>query len=389
MNYSHLVLLSTFVVFSCAKKAVIPDTSAQVVKKIYATNEFVMGADLSYANGVEDGGGVFKVNGKTNDVFRIFKEAGTNLVRVRLWHSPEYWQKDLNKGKIYSNLSDVEKTIRRTKEAGMAVLLDIHYADSWADPSKQPVPKAWEGLPLAILKDSVYNYTTTVLAYLEKKQLTPEYIQIGNEMNNGTMFPVGKIENNDFANFAILLKSGIKAVRDFSVKSGIKPKIILHVAQYQTADWWLNGLINTQQLTDFDIVGVSHYFNYSDLKTMAEVENTTKQLIGKYKKPLMVVETAFHWTNQNADSYSNIVSVDNFGGYGVSKTEQLRYMKDLTNALVKGGASGVIYWEPAWISSKMRDSWGIGSSWENNTFFDFEGNALPVFDYMTYAYPIK
>lgn len=374
---------------SCTKKVVIPNTSEQVVKKFYATNELVMGADLSYTNGVEDGGGVFKVNGKATDVFRIFKDAGTNLVRVRLWHSPEYWQKDLNNGKIYSNLSDVEKTIRRSKAAGMAVLLDIHYADSWADPSKQPIPKAWEGLPLAILKDSVYHYTTSVLTYLEKKQLAPEYIQIGNEMNNGTMFPIGKIENNDFANFATLLKSGIKAVRDFSVKSSIKPKIILHVAQFQTADWWLNGLINTQQLTDFDIVGVSHYFNYSALQTMADIENTTKQLIEKYKKPLMVVETAFHWTNQNADSYTNIVSVEDFGGYGVSKTEQLRYMKDLTNALVKGGASGVIYWEPAWISSKMRDSWGTGSSWENNAFFDFEGNALPVFDYMTYTYPIK
>ena len=84
---------------------------------------------------------------------------------------------------------------------------------------------------------------------------------------------------------------------------------------------------------------------------------------------------------------SNIIGGDvGVSPYGVSKEEQLRYMKDLTQQVISAGGTGIMYWEPAWISSPMKDRWGKGSSWENNAFFDFSGNALPVTDFMTYSY---
>ena len=134
------------------------DSVTTAEKKFYRWDEFNMGVDLSYVNQIEDYGGTYSDSGKVKDCFKILKDRGANTVRVRLWHTPA-WIGNLNNGKMYYDLYGVEKTIRRAKEAGMAVSLDIHYSDRWADPGAQATPAAWAGLPLNILKDSVYNYT--------------------------------------------------------------------------------------------------------------------------------------------------------------------------------------------------------------------------------------
>jgi arabinogalactan endo-1,4-beta-galactosidase len=365
---------------SCSDKV-----SAQLTQKKYKWDEFVMGADLSYVNQVEDYGGVYKDSGKQADPFEIFRNHGANVVRVRLWHTPK-WVADLNNGKYYYDLAGTEQTIRRAKQAGMAVNLDIHYSDRWADPDHQEIPAAWKNLDLNQMKDSVYQYTLQVLNYLKAKNLVPEMIQVGNENNNGILWPTGKVDGNNFNAFAQLLNSGIKAVRDFSVSSDIKPRIILHVAQLQFADFWTKGIIQNG-VTDFDILGLSHYTKWSTVQSMQAVTDTIRQLVNRFGKTVMVVETAYPWTGDNGDAYNNIFSpADAAPGYKLSKEDQYRYMKDLTQAIIKGGGKGIMYWEPAWISSRLNDGWGIGSSWENNAYFDFNGNLLPVADFMQFSY---
>ena len=378
LTLSSLALLS----FTC-KKNIQP---APGEKKVFHNwDKFSMGVDLSYVNQVEDYGGVYKDSGKARDPFRIMKDHGANTVRVRLWHTPA-WVGKLNNGKLYYDLYGTEKTIRRAKENGMAVNLDIHYSDSWADPAHQETPAAWAALSLAVLKDSVYNYTLAVLNYLKSKNLVPEMVQVGNETNNGMLWPAGKVENNNWQNFAALLNSGIRAVRDFSMTSSLKPKIILHVAQLQNAGQWTNSLISNG-VTDFDILGLSHYPKWSTIATMNEVENKIRTFKITYGKQVMVVETAYPWTGNNADSYTNIISAtDKATGYDITPEDQFRYMKDLTQTIIRAGGTGIMNWEPAWITSKMNDGWGVGSSWENNAFFDFNGNALPVIDHMCYPY---
>ena len=101
----------------------------------------------------------------------------------------------------------------------------------------------------------------------------------------------------------------------------------------------------------------------------------------------MIVETAYPFTTDNADNYANINSANAvITGYATTAAGQYQYMKDLTQAVISGGGTGIMYWEPAWISSAYHDLWGIGSSWENNAFFDFKGNTLKGIDYMNYAY---
>ena len=379
LHQSFLWVLAVLL-FSCSGKV-----SAQMPKKLYKWDEFAMGADLSYVNQVENYGGVYKDGGRPADPFEIFRNHGANVVRVRLWHTPT-WVADLNNGKYYYDLAGTEQTIRRAKQAGMAVNLDIHYSDTWADPDHQEIPAAWKNLNLVQMNDSVYQYTLRVLNYLKFKNLVPEMVQVGNENNNGMLWPTGKVSGNSFNAFAQLLNSGIKAVRDFSANSDIKPKIILHVAQLQHADFWTRGIIQNG-VTDFDILGLSHYTKWSTVQTMQGVTDTIRQLVNRFGKTVMVVETAYPWTGENGDSYNNIFSVaDTAPGYTLSKEDQLRYMKDLTQAIIKGGGKGIMYWEPAWISSRLNDGWGVGSSWENNAYFDFSGNLLPVADFMNQEY---
>jgi hypothetical protein len=137
---------------------------------------------------MEDCGVVYKENGAAKDPYQIFADHNTGIVRLRLWHTPS-WYDNLNSGQRYSDLQDVKKSIQRAKPAGMKVLLDFHLSDNWADPNKQRVPAAWDGVvdDLPLLKDSLYNYISQTLLALNEEDLLPYMVQIGNETNKGIL----------------------------------------------------------------------------------------------------------------------------------------------------------------------------------------------------------
>lgn len=383
----RILLLSLIVAgllaISCNKDK---NTHVETKKVFYSWTTFTMGADLSYVNEIEDFEGVYKDSGVVTDPYLIFKNHGANLVRVRLWHNPQ-WVGSVTNGRLYSDLADAEKTISRAKKAGMAVNLDFHYSDEWADPQHQNIPAAWQGLDLQTLSDSLYNYTLATLNHLKSKDLTPEMVQIGNEINTGLLWPAGQVKNDNWSNTALLVKSGIKAVRDFSETSEIKPLIMLHVAQFQNVEWWTKGMIEKGGVTDFDIIGISHYPKWSTFNSMVSIEQSIRNLISKYSKKVMIAETAYPWTGENGDSYNNLFSpADSVAGYSLTPEGQYSYMKELTQRVFNAGGSGIMYWEPAWITSNLSDKWGQGSAWENCTFFDFQGNTLKGIDFMTFDY---
>lgn len=373
-------------------------SSSDFIVEEKQANEFYFGADLSYVNQILDHGGTYKDEGEVRSPYRIFKDQGTNLVRLRLWHNPA-WTKDVygtDGTQLYNDINDVEKAIMLTKEQEMNVLLDFQYSDSWADPGKQEVPAAWKDITdIAVLKDSVYNYTFKILKRLEDKNLLPEFVQLGNETNCGMLYTNAAAEfpncnvcnNNQWQRLGEVINMGIKAVHDVSENSTVKTKIILHVADPKNVQWWFDNLTTTGAVSDFDIIGFSYYPLWHTTVTLENLSNSVSSFKTTYNKDVMILETAYPWTTNGDDSYNNLFGGDApITGYPYTNEGQLNILKKITQEVIDGGGIGLIYWEPAWISSDMKDMWGTGSSWENNAFFDFDGNTNEAMDYMTFTY---
>jgi len=355
---------------------------------------FMFGADLSYVNQVLDYNGVFQDGGTVVSPYKIFKDHGANLVRLRLWHNP-VWTKEVygdDGTQLYNDFNDVEKAIELAKQQGLQVLLDFHYSDTWADPGNQKIPVAWLDIKnITDLKDSVYNYTFKVLNNLKSKSLLPEFVQIGNETNCGllytdapTGFPTCNGCNGQWTNLRSVIKAGIDAVRDVAADD---IKIALHVADPKNVDWWFTNVVNDSEVSDFDIIGFSYYPIWHTTVTVSQLSNSVADFKNKFNKDVMMLETAYPWTTNGNDSYNNIFGGQTpVAGFAYTNQGQLDMMKTLTQEVMDGGGIGIIYWEPAWITSNMKDLWGTGSAWENNAFFDFDGEVNAGIQFMTHTY---
>jgi arabinogalactan endo-1,4-beta-galactosidase len=275
------------------------------------------------------------------------------------------------------------------------VLLDFHYSDIWADPGKQEIPEAWKNITdINDLVDSVYNYTFKTLNYLNGKNLMPEFVQIGNEINCGMLYTNASADfpkcngcEDNWKNLGDVINGGIAAVRDVANASDIKTKVILHVADPKNVEWWFDNIKANGQVTDFEIIGFSFYPLWHTTVSIGQLSDNVTAFKSKYGKEVMILETAYPWTTQVNDSYNNLFgSQSPYPGYPYTQKGQLEIMKEMTREVMIGGGYGIIYWEPAWITSEMKDLWGTGSAWENNAFFDYDGSVTDVIDFMNYDY---
>mgnify|MGYP000901743401 FL=1 len=333
------------------------------------TPSFYYGADLSYVNEMEDCGAIYKdENNLIKNPYKIFKEAGTNLIRLRLWHNPKWTN--------YSNYEDVKKAIKRAKEENMNVLLDFHYSDTWTDPSQQKIPAAWENQinNKEILGELLYNYTFETLNNLAKENFLPEIVQVGNEINPMILQSDELVWPIDWDRNSYLINKGIKAVRDISIEQNKKIEVMLHIAQPENALWWFKDAAKNG-IMDYDWIGLSYYPIWSSFK-LDDLETPLKTLINTYNKKLMIVETAYPFTLNNVDSANNILdSKALINGYPASQRGQLDYLNKLKEIVENSGGKGLIYWEPAWVSTNCSTLWGKGSHWDNATLFDQNSKA--------------
>ena len=360
-------------------------------------DDFIRGVDISSLGDIEKAGGKFyNDNGQEEDIFKILKEHGVNWIRLRVWNNP-VWEEDYKdpngksakKGEAYgggNNSVDVDIPLaKRAKDAGFKLLIDFHYSDTWADPAKQNMPQDWKGLNEKKLNAAVEEFTRESIRKFDAAGARPDMVQIGNELNNGFMWPLGKIWGGQgekvggFKGFTKLLDSASKGVRA-AQGNGEKIKIVVHLA-----DGCDNGLYHTvfDQITaakiDFDVIGLS-YYNYWHGSTAALKKNML-DLSKVYKKELCVMETSYAFTEDDGDDQGNpflVYSGEN-EGYLPSVQGQATAVRDVMNvvAAVPNGL-GVFYWEPAWIVVKgagLSSVWG--ATWENQGMFDFNGRALP------------
>ena len=337
------------------------------------------GVDLSYVNEIEACGAQYRLKGKLRDPYELFAESGANLVRLRLWNNPDWTN--------YSTEADVTRSIERAKKAGMHVLLDFHYSDDWADPQKQTIPAAWA----ADIDDAdklathVYEYTRDVLARLNARGLLPYMVQVGNEINTQMLRPADtKGLPIDWARNAKILNAGIRAVREARAADGASPKVMLHVAQPENVEPWFAAAAEAG-VRDFDYIGVSYYPKWSTFN-MQQAQAALATIRQRFKADIIVVEVSYPWTLRDAgDKAPNILGEDSLlRGYPATPSGQQRFMNDVVRMTLDAGGVGVVYWEPAWVSTKCPTRWGIGSHWENATLFDFrKGNELtPAADFL-------
>lgn len=362
----HIFILILIIVFSCTSKN---EKKEDIIIQPTEPETFFYGADLSYVNEMEDCGAIYKNrNNATDDPFSIFKEAGANLVRVRLWHNPTWTN--------YSNYEDVKKTIRRAKNEGMKVLLDFHYSDTWADPHHQEVPAAWlsEVNNTEALGTLLYNYTYETLNNLFNENLLPDIVQIGNEIRAMILQPDDQVAPIDWNRNAYLINKGIQAARNFSTNKNETVEVMLHIDQPENAIWWFEEATQNG-VTDFDWIGLSYYPKWSQY-SLDNVSVPLSTLINTYSKRLMIVETAYPFTLENADPANNILGNDALiDGYPATQQGQLDYLNTLKTVVKSVGGEGVIYWEPAWVSTNCNTLWGQGSHWDNATLFDHNNKA--------------
>ena len=338
---------------------------------------FYLGADMSFANEMQDCGATFRDRGKRVDPIELLKARGGNLVRVRIWNNPTRTH--------YSSLADVERTIRRAHAAGLQVLLDFHYSDDWADGDKQYPPAAWAGLPPADQARALHDYTRDVLTALIKAGLAPELVQVGNEINHELLS--GTRTEIDWTRNAALINAGLRAVREASATAPQPIRTMLHIAQPENAEPWFAAATQAG-VTDYDMIGLSYYRKWST-EPIAGLAATITRLKARYGKDVVLVETAYPYTEEDVPGAHHLLGPDSLDpAYPATPKGHAAYMIDITQAVIDAGGSGVVYWAPDWIPAACIKKQQGPSNWSNAAWFDRDRRweALPVLDFLDHPY---
>ncbi len=358
---------------ACAAVAVTmpPGTAGDPVEP---ADEVVLGVDLSYVNEVEDCGATFR-DGTLDDPFAILSARGANVVRARLWNDPDWTD--------YSTLDDVIRTFERAGEHGMRTLLDFHYSDEWADPSRQTPPAAWAAITdIDELAATLGDYTAATLHELDAAGVLPDIVQIGNEINSGL---VNGAVGLDWDHEQPLLEAGIAAVRSVAESTGQEIDVVLHVAQPENAlDWFEQadggGAHRLRRDRAVLLPAVEQLHPGRAGCSGADAVKHLRQGRPRRRDGLPVDGRRTRVTVPTTSSISRCAVT------ACLRRAKQQFMADLTSIVVANGGLGTVYWEPAWVSTECRTRWGQGSHWDNATLFDFDGTLHAGADYLGTEY---
>ena len=318
---------------------------------------FIRGADLSMLPVIErEGVSFYGQDSMVEPMLTTLKKAGVNTVRLRIWKDPS---------EADHGYAAVKEFASRLKSLRFKVMLTVHYSDTWADPGHQEMPKAWKGITLPALLDSVYRYTGMVAGGIK-----PDFIQIGNEINNGFMFEPGRITTSS-SGFKALLDTASKAVRKFSPAS----KIIIHYAGVDHASNFFRSIRGS----DFDLIGLSYYPMWHG-KNVDSLDGRITALNNEFGKRVVIVETSYPFTLGWNDWTHNVVGLEEqlVPGYPATPAGQLSFLKKIFSETQAGkGGAGVCYWGGELVAFRGTTSTN-GSSYENQAFYDFNFHLLPV-----------
>ena len=307
----------------------------------YSTNTISKGADVSWMTEMESNGYSWKDNnGNTRDLMPLLTEYELNAIRLRVWVNP-----DSSGANGWCDIDDLVNKSKLADGENLDIMICIHFSDWWADPSNQTKPTEWVGLSVSQLETAVYNHTSDILNALGNENIVPKWVQIGNETNDGMLWPTGQASAGGFSNYAKFINAGTSAVKNYDNNI----QTIIHLSNgYDNGlfSWNIDGLLNNGLITNrVDVIGMSLYPDESNwISLVDDTYNNMIDLQSRYNKDVMVVEVGF--SNNRPDiSYQ-------FLTYIIEKTRQ-------ANGL------GVFYWEPIAhgnFTNYSKGAWDIDGS---------------------------
>lgn len=291
---------------------------------------FAKGADVSWVSEEESAGySFYDAAGTKTDPFVLLKNLGANAVRLRVWVNPSGG---------WCDGADTLYKARRAAAQGQRIMLTFHYSDSWADPGQQTKPAAWKSHTVSQLANDVYGHTQGILQYLKSNGINVEWVQVGNEINSGMLWPEGKASGTNFTNLVKFINSGHDAVK--AVYPGAK--VVLHLANgHDNAlfRWFFDGM--KANGAKYDVIGLSHYPTSTNWSTLnGQINTTMKDMVARYGRPVIVAEMGMDW-QQAAAAKSMVADL-------MTKVQ----------ALGTGKGLGVFYWEPQAYPGWKGYTWG-------------------------------
>ena len=345
------------------------------------TDDMIRGVDVgSYQALVNAGVKFYDFNGNQVSIFKVLKDAGVNWIRLRVWNNPYNADNQTYAGGDDSEFN-VMKMATEASSYGMKVLLDFHYSDFWADPAKQPLPKAWAEESGDTLAKSVYNYTRKVLLDLKNAGVNVGMVQVGNEITNG-VFGIASNRDKGESYYDIwgnqsdgtliskYLNAGSKAVRDTLPNA----QIAMHIETPNIEKYRNIMNVLKKNNVDYDLLGTSYYpfwsthngngwYDNIDLgygaNTPKMLEAIEKLAKNEFGKRVVVLETGWINNVNDSDGTGNSIGANSeIQAYSHDPQGQVDAMSDMYKALVAGNGLGGFWWEPAWIPVKAGwDNW--------------------------------
>ena len=297
------------------------------------------GADVSWLPEIERAGSKFyDAKGRKIDPLVLMKQAGLKTARVRLWVQPSDQR---------SSINEVLALAKRIKKAGLVFVLDFHYSDWWADPGSQAVPIAWQGLNHAQLETKIGEYTANTLERFALQKTSPQWVQVGNEIANGMLWPTGKLNtwsSEEFKRLTGLLNSASAAAR----ASAGKPKVMIHLEtggdSRKTESWLRNALANN--LTRPDAIGLSYYSQWGG--PLSNLEKTISIVANDFNFAVAIAETAYPNTDSSPTKQVLDATKAPLPGFAISPSGQAAYATK-SCAVLRANAGtkslGVWWWE--------------------------------------------
>ncbi len=334
----------------------------------FAQQPFLRAADISFIPEIESEGGVYYDNGVAADPVEIFAKNGLNAARLRVWVNPS---------PEWCDQAQTYAMAKRVVAAGMKLVIDFHYSDTWADPGHQTTPAAWASLSHTQLVAEVKAYTHSFISGLIAQGTAPWGVQIGNEITSGILWPDGYLDGTagQWQKFTDLVKAGVQGVKD---AQGANPiKIIIHIdrgGDNSGARYFFNNLESYN--VPFDIIGLSYYtWWHGPVENMVTNVN---DLGPRYKKPIFIAETMYPWTltlwgNWGRQVTSISQADPSFPATFAGQTSYVDSILAIVQDIPGGYGAGVFYWAPEYIDDPVYDS-----SLDNAILFDEQDNAVPA-----------